>query len=114
MSKFTRFQPPPAQPTVIVPREAAKELSTESRTPASPQAVTISTPLPKVEVPRVIVHADRLEYIEPKIELMRLHIFVGKVQGNKFEPKRAYVAHGMLVIEELGFSIPANECLVRF
>lgn len=113
MSKFTRFNPP-AQPQVIVPREVSKELSTESRTPLPPQAITVSAPLPKPEVPRVIVHADRLEFISPKIELMRLHIFVGKVQSKTFEPKRAYVANGMLVIEELGFAISANECLVRF
>jgi len=67
-------------------------------------------PSPKAEASAPIsVTADRVVLTRPKISLSS-HMFVTSTkQASSIEPERAYIAHGVLVIEEMNLWFPLNE-----
>lgn len=116
MIKFNRYQAPPAQPPPVATREAARELALDYKAPEPARGVVMTSPLPAAPLPVIAgvkVLVDRVEFTSPKIKLVEF-IFVGKLQTDKLEPKKAYVAHGVLVIEELGLALHGATFRVTF
>lgn len=61
--------------------------------------------------PSMTVSAYRIDYVKPEIRLMGFEFIEAgdsRTQKNLWTPDRAYIAHGMLVIEEYGISLPTS------
>lgn len=75
---------------------------------AQARAALTGSPAP-VEAPTswIAVSADRITYVRPEIWLQGYEVHAGK-QERMLAPARAYVAHGVVVIEEMDLSFPLS------
>lgn len=81
-------------------------------TQAPAQPVTPTKDEPTVAPPSSVTFKDgRIELVRPVLELMG-HVFVDpsdhRTQSKKLEPQRAYIADGLVVIEEWGIWFPVG------
>ena len=123
MSKHRPFIPPPRMtPPDSAPllseqaaRQASAAIAQTIQAPAAQQstATTLAIVPPPPRVGSVVPYSDRLLFTNPAIELVESIFLADGKQVRKLYPAAAYVAHGMIVIEELKLALPVGGALIR-
>jgi hypothetical protein len=73
------------------------------------QQANAPTPQAAPPAPAIDAKADRIVLTRPTIRLASHQFVTRDKQVQSLEPQRAYIAHGVLVVEELNLWFPLNE-----
>jgi len=91
------------------PQQSAPAIPPPAAAPVEPVAPPAPAPSDVVEVapeqPWITVSAGRIDLYRPRLWLQGSY-YDGKDHVRECKPERAYIAHGVVVVEELGLWFP--------